>query len=290
MAWSSSDFSTRLGKLFGYQNSVKTQVSALYNANLTSIFTTFASTSDRASVGNLADLSIPERGLPSSIGSNTYGYEYQHPILRRGLRSPGDWRVRRHGAHGPAGSVLAVDCGQRHLSLSRNQQHFLSATAGNQGNGTACWCVGIARHLSTVFLQEMFTESIGLRCIEGGTVGNFGQGNFQLTGVASLPSNNTEWPSGSDTSLQVQATSAAVTASVGTPGVSAAGERRLRELDEQHPRGLDDCHRHGWHAGASRHDAGPWLVLAPVHRRRCDPHPYPPADCIRQWCPHAGVR
>lgn len=237
MAWSANDFSTRLGKLFGYQNSVKTQTSPLYGANLTSIFTTFASTSDRASVGNLADLSIPARGLPSSIGSNTYGYvntSIQSFVVDYVRRETGVYDGTVPTALREVFSQLTA-ASDTYRSVGTSSISF-SATAGNQGNGTVL-VRGYRPASSTVFLQEMFTESIGLRCIEGGTVGNFGQGSFQLTGVASLPSNNTEWPSGSDTSLQVQATSAAVTASVGTPGVSLLANGDFESWTSNTPRG-----------------------------------------------------
>jgi len=237
MAWSATDFSTRIGKLFGYQNSVKTQVSALYNANLTSIFTTFASTSDRASVGNLADLSIPASGLASTIGGGIYGAvntSIQSFVVDYVRRETGVYDGTVPTALREVFSQLTA-ASDTYRSVGTSSISF-SATAGNQGNGTVL-VRGYRPASSTVFLQEMFTESIGLRCIEGGTVGNFGQGSFQLTGVASLPSNNTEWPSGSDTSLQVQATSAAVTASVGTPGVSLLANGDFESWTSNTPRG-----------------------------------------------------
>lgn len=237
MPWSSSDFSTRLGKLFGYQNSVKTQVSALYNANLTSIFTTFASTSDRASVGNLADLSIPASGLASTIGGGIYGAvntSIQSFVVDYVRRETGVYDGTVPTALREVFSQLTA-ASDTYRSVGTSSISF-SATAGNQGNGTVL-VRGYRPASSTVFLQEMFTESIALRCIEGGNVGNFGQGTFQLTGVAELPSNNTEWPNGSGTNRTITATSAAVTASVGTPGVSLLANGDFESWTSNTPRG-----------------------------------------------------
>ena len=237
MAWNTSDFTTRLGTLFGYANSVQTQVSILYGTNLTNLLDVFDATPDRSSVGNLADLSIPARGLPSSIGSNIYGY------VNTSIQSFVMDYVRRET--GVYDGTIPTALRQVKTSLDAASDTFMwvgtssigyTAGSGNQGNGTVL-VRGYRPASSTVFLQEMFTESIGLRCIEGGTVGNFGQGSFQLTGVASLPSNNTEWPSGSGTSLQVQATSAAVTASVGTPGVSILANGDFESWTSNTPRG-----------------------------------------------------
>jgi hypothetical protein len=237
MAWSATDFSTRIGKLFGYQNSVKTQTSPLYGANLTSIFTTFASTSDRASVGNLADLSIPATGLSASIGTGIYGQVAQSInsfVVDYIRRETGVYdgsvqtALREVYARLVAGSDTYRSVGTSSISFS--------ATAGNQGNGTVL-VRGYRPASSTVFLQEMFTESIGLRCTVGGNVGNFGQGTFQLTGVAALASNNTEWAGGSGTNLSVNATTASVTASVGTPGVSILANGDFESWTSNTPQG-----------------------------------------------------
>ena len=57
MALNVANFSTRLGALFGYANTIATQASPLYVANLSSVLTTFDGTNYRNSVGNLADFS-----------------------------------------------------------------------------------------------------------------------------------------------------------------------------------------------------------------------------------------
>lgn len=237
MAWSTTDFTTRLGKLFGYANSVQTATYDLYGANLTSIFTTFASTSDRASVGNLADQAIPATGLPATMGVGVYG------LIRDSINAFVVDYVRRETSIYDGTVVTALRevfsqvtaASATFRSVGTSSISF-AATSGNQGNGTVL-VRGYRPASSTVFLQEMFTESILLRCVEGGNVGNFGEGTFQLTGLATLDNTNTEWPSGSSTNLQVQATSASVTAAVGTPGVSLLANGDFESWTSNTPQG-----------------------------------------------------
>ena len=237
MAWNTSDFTGRLGTLFGYANSVKTQVADLYGTNLSALLTVFDATDDRPSVANMAPLSIPSTGLPSTIGTGLYGQisqSIQNFVV--------DYVRRETGVYD---GTIATALRQVKTSLDAASDTFMwvgtssiayTAGSGNQGNGTVL-VRGYRPASSTVFRQEMFSETINLRCVNAGTVGNFGQAGFQLTGVALTPSNNTEWPSGSGTNVQVNATTASVTASVGTPGVSILANGDFESWTSNTPQG-----------------------------------------------------
>jgi hypothetical protein len=221
MAWSTTDFTTRLGKLFGYANDVKTKVEDLYVADITSVFVDFDGTDDRPAVANLAGLGIDETGLPNSIGGPVYvqiSQSIQSFIIEYVRRETSvydgtiDTALREVKKQIDASSDTFMWVGTSSISTSLT-------TASNQGNGAL-----IARAYrpgsTTVFRQEMFTETINLRCTQGGNVSNFGQGVFELIGLSSLSDTNTEWPGGSGTKISVSATTASVTSTIGTPGVS----------------------------------------------------------------------
>jgi hypothetical protein len=237
MAWNTTTFTTLLGRLFGYANSIKTQAADLYGANLSSVLTEFDGTDDRSSIANLAPLSIPATGLPATIGVGLYGQvaqSIQGFVIDYVRRETGvydgtiDTALRQVKASLDAASDTFMWVGTSSITYT--------AGSGNQGNGTVL--VRAYRPASTtVFRQEMFSETINMRCVTAGTVGNFGQGTFQLTGVAALPSNNTEWPSGSGTNTQVNATTASITASVGTPGVSILANGDFESWSSNTPQG-----------------------------------------------------
>lgn len=220
MAWNTTDFATRLGKLFGYANSVQTEVTDLYNANLSSVFTTFASTADLPAVSTLSPLSLDATGLPLSIGLNLYQQVYssiQRFIIDYVQREVGvyDGTINTAMRAVRDSLIAATDSFDRILTTTG----AYTATSGNQGNGTVL--VNINRPGTSTFdRQEMFTESIAVRAVTAGNVGNFGEATFQFTGVSAYSNTNTEWPNGSGCNIQLRATSASVTASVGSPGVS----------------------------------------------------------------------
>jgi len=219
MAWNTTDFATRLGKLFGYANSVQTEVTDLYNANHASIFTTFASTADLPAVSNLSPLSLDATGLPLSIGLNLYQQVYssiQRFIIDYVQREVGiyDGTINTAMRAVRDSLITATDSFDRILTTTG----AYTATSGNQGNGTVL--VNIDRPGVTDDRQEMFTESIAVRAVTAGNVGNFGEATLRFTGVAAYQNTNTEWPGGSGCDIELRATSASVTASTGTPGVS----------------------------------------------------------------------
>ena len=220
MPWNTTDFTTRLGKLFGYANSVQTEVTDLYNANLSSVFTTFASTADLPAVSTLSPLSLDATGLPASIGVNLYGF-----VSQSITKFVVDYVQREVGIYDGTIDTALRAVQDQLIAASQSFDRILtttgsfSATSGNQGNGTVL--VNINRPGTALFdRQEMFTESIGVRAVTAGNVGNFGEATFQFTGVSEYSNTNTEWPNGSGCNIQLRATSASVTASVGTPGVS----------------------------------------------------------------------
>jgi hypothetical protein len=220
MAWSTTDFTTRLGKLFGYADSVKTEVADLYGTNLSSVFTTFATTSDLPAASNLSPLSLDANGLPSTIGVALYGQ-----VLQSIQKFVVDYVQREVGVYDGTvvtalravrdSLIAATDTFDRVLTSTI----AFTATSGNQGNGTVL--VNANRPDGSADLrQEMFTEDIKVRALTAGTVANFGEATFQFTGLAAYSNTNTEWPNGSGCNISLRATSASVTASVGTPGVS----------------------------------------------------------------------
>lgn len=220
MAWSTTDFTTRLGKLFGYANSVQTQMSPLYNANHASIFTTFASTSDLPAVSNISPMSLDATGFPMMLGNPVYGQ-----VVTSVTKFIMDYVQREVGVYDGTMAtslravrdslITATDTFDRVLTSTI----AFTATSGNQGNGTVL--VNATRPDGTADLrQEMFTEDIKVRALDAGTVANFGEATFQFTGLSAYPNMNTEWPNGSGCNISLRATSASVTASVGTPGVS----------------------------------------------------------------------
>jgi len=219
-----TNFSTRLGKLFGYANSVETQVDALYNANLSSVLTTFDGTTYRPDVANLAPLSLPKSGLPSTVGASLY-QQIQTSVnsfvidairqeegiydgtLITALRAFYDAMVAQSKTYEQVGTSTATT----------------TAATGNKGNGAIIVdqlrpaAVGIT---FTPPRQELFPETILGRCTVPGNANNFGQAVFQITGQTRYPSTNSEWPGGSGASTSITTTSAAVTSTVGTTGIS----------------------------------------------------------------------
>jgi len=228
MALNVANFSTRLGKLFGYANSIATQVSPLYAANLSSVLTTFDGTNYRNSVGNLADLLNNQMGLPSNIGLVAY---------QNIASSINDFvidaiRQEESVYDGTIGTALrklqaVMTANSKSFAAVGTSSLTYTATSGNQGNGTIL-VRGYRPASSSIFLQEMFTETLNGNCTVGGNVSNFGAATFSILGLGALGSNNTQYPTGSGTTpvagsgirTNITCTSASITASSGMAGVS----------------------------------------------------------------------
>ena len=221
MAWNTSDFVDRLGNLFGYANDVGVAVDTLYNTSLTSVMTMFGSTDDRPAVSNLSVLGIAETGLPNNIGVYLYQQiagSVEDFIIEYVRRETSvfdgtiETALREVNKQLVAASDTFMWVGTSTISTSLS-------TSTNQGNGSL-----IARQnrpASTLAKQELFSETINVRCTQGGNVGNFGQGTFELVGVSALPNVNTKWSTGgSGTRINITATTASVTSTIGTSGVS----------------------------------------------------------------------
>ena len=228
MALNVANFTSRLGKLFGYANAVNTQVSPIYVANISSVMTTFDGTAYRSSVANIAAQAINQTGLPSTIGQVAYT-EIQNSISAFIIDAIRQEESVYDGTLATALKRLrdVMVTGSRAFQEVGTSSIAYTATSGNQGNGT-----GISRAYrpasSSVFLQEMFTESIYGTCTSGGTNQNFGVATFVLTGLAALDRKNTQYPNGVGTTpvagsglrMAINSTSASITAPNGRTGIS----------------------------------------------------------------------
>jgi len=228
MALNVANFSTRLGALFGYANTIATQASPLYVANLSSVLTTFDGTNYRNSVGNLADFSNNQMGLPATIGVIAY------QNILESINSFVIDAIRQEESVFDGTMVTALK--RLQSVMTTNSKSFAAvgtssltytAGSGNQGSGTI-----LARAYrpasSSIFLQEMFTETLNGSCIVGGNVSNFGAATFSISGLGAVPQSNTVYPTGVGTSpsagsgvrTNITCTSASLTSSLGTPGFS----------------------------------------------------------------------
>lgn len=228
MALNVASFTSRLGKLFGFANAINTQVSPIYVANVSSVMTIFDGTTYRSSVANIAAQAINQTGLPSTIGQVAYT-EIQNSISAFIIDAIRQEESVYDGTLATALKRLrdVMTTNSKTFSAVGTSSIAYTATSGNQGNGT-----GITRAFrpasSSIFLQEMFTESIYGTCTSGGTSQNFGVATFVLTGLAALDRKNTQYPNGvgsapdagSGLRMAINSTSANITAPNGRAGVS----------------------------------------------------------------------
>jgi hypothetical protein len=218
MAVNFTDLSTRLGKLFGYANKVQTQVSNFYNADLTSLLTEFDGSDYRDAVMPFLTAANPSTGFPSRIGANLYA-----PI--QGAIQSLIINTLRLEADTYDGSYLTALRGLYDEMVSASQTFrevgtsSISVTAGGSNQGTGTMLARAYRPASSsVYLQEMFDETITARCTSPGTVLNYGSGGFSFTGPSAYLSTNTEWPGGSGVAATVSATPANLNSPTGTAG------------------------------------------------------------------------
>lgn len=219
MAVNITNLATRLGKLFGFANSVKTQMSPLYGANLTSLLTQFDGTDYRQVVSAFAGMSNPQSGMSSFIGQSLYSMVQASAtnLIMETMRVEG-------GVYD--GTLITAYKGFRDAMIAGSESFrkvgtsslTTTATAGNLGTGSI-----IARSLrpaSTDYLQEIYDETLTGTCQTAGNVLNFGAATFRLGGEASRNYTNTEWPGGSGTGTAITATPAAINSPQGDAGRS----------------------------------------------------------------------
>ena len=230
MALNINNFSTRLGKLFGYANSVKTQIAALYGSNLTSIFTSFDGTAYRGDISNLTPLSTPQTGLPSQIAISLYS-QIQTSVNMFVIDAI---RQEESVYDGTATTALkklrdVMTATSKSFQAVTSSSATYTAGSGNQGNGTIIITDQRPPTSAGFTLQELFTETINGTCIVGGNVSNFGAATFRLSGLAALPPYNVEYPTGnslvtiyggSGVETNINCTSASITSSLGQAGLS----------------------------------------------------------------------
>lgn len=208
----------RLGKLFGYGNSVASQMSPLYEANLNSLLAEFDGSDYRDSVAAFSNSANPRTGFPALIGRTLYDQVSQAAsnLILNTIRIEGETYD---------GSLITAYRGLRD-AMTLQTETFQKATTSsaavtmgtNLGTGTAL--VRAYRPASTDYLQEMFAETITARCTSPGNVLNFGAAVFSMSSPFNLPSNNTEWPNGSGITTAVAATPAAINSPTGEAGRS----------------------------------------------------------------------
>ena len=213
-------FGSRLGSLFGYANNVKTVTSPLYTTNIGTVLSFYEGTSFRQDTANLAPLQNLSTGLSSTLGVSVYS-AIQQSITATIINDMRDMYSAYDGTLATAlrklrDQMIADDYKFQAVGTS---SVTYTATSGNQGTGTVL--VRAYRPASSsLYLQEMYNETIRMNCTVGGDIANFGEATFAFTGFASYAANNVAWPGGSGLNTTVQATSASITASVGAPGVS----------------------------------------------------------------------
>ena len=214
-----TNFATRLGKIFGYANDIKTRMSPLYGADLSSLLTQFDGTDYRSAVAPFTGMDAPITGFPARLGTSLY------PMLQSAANNLILNTIRAEGQlydgtlttayKGLRDSMIAQSASFRSVGTSSIST---TITAGNLGNGTVL--ARAYRPASTDFLQEMYAETITGTCVAPGNVLNFGAASFRLGGDANRAYTNTEWPGGSGTAATITATPAAINSPTGEPGKS----------------------------------------------------------------------
>jgi len=230
MALNVTDFCTRLGKLFGYANSVKTQIADLYGANLTSVVSEFDGTNYQPDIANLLPLARPQLGLPLQIAVQLYSQ------IQTSLNMFVIDAIRQE-ENVFDNTVITALRRFRDVMIA-NSEFFkivetssITYTAGavNQGNGIIIATDLRSPSSNGIAMQELFTETINATCILGGNVANFGAATFRLQGLASLSPSNVEYPTGnslatiyggSGVGTNVTCTSASMTATANQSGMS----------------------------------------------------------------------
>lgn len=216
------DFGARLGSLFGYANNVYTTTQPLWDIgqNIDTVLSLYEGTQFRQDTANLAPLTNYSSGLSSTLGVSIYA-AIQESITATIINDMRDL----YGAYD--GTLITALRKLRDQMISESYKFqavgsssvTYAATSGNQGTGTVL--VRAYRPASSsLYLQEMFSETIRMNCTVGGDVSNFGEASFAFSGFSNYAANNIAWPGGSGLNTTVQATSASITASVGAPGVS----------------------------------------------------------------------
>lgn len=218
MAVNFTDLSTRLGKLFGYANKVKTQNSNFYGTDLSSLLTEFDGSDYRDAVMPFLMAGNPATGFSSTIGVSLYGpvQSAVRSLIINTLRLEADTFD---------GSYLTALRGLYDEMVSASQTFrevgtsSISVTAGGSNQGTGTMLARAYRPASSsVYLQEMFDETITARCTAPGNVLNYGAANFAMSGPAAYGATNTEWPGGSGVATSVAATPANINSPSGTAG------------------------------------------------------------------------
>ena len=267
------DFGARLGSLFGYANDVQTKTLNLYSTDIDTVLAFYEGTAFRQDTANLGPLQNLSTGLSTTIGVPIYA-AIQQSITATIINDMRDLYSAYDGTLTTALRKLRdqmISESYKFQAVGTSSVTY-TATSGNQGTGTVL--VRAYRPASSsLFLQEMYSETIRLNCTVGGDIGNFGEATFAFSGFAAYAPNNIAWPGGSGLNTTVQATSAAITASVGAPGVSILANGDFESWSSNTPR--------AWHAGHAWQHAVPWNLRAPVRGQWLNPDPHSPADRIR---------
>jgi len=213
-----SDLATRLGKLFGYGQSIATRIDPLYTTNLDSLLTDFDATDYRDAVAGFLNAANPRSGFPNTLGASTYALVQQavNNLILNTIRIEGSTYD---------GTMLTAYRGLRD-AMTLQSESFQKATSAsatvtmgsNLGTGTAL--VRANRPASTDYLQEMYAETITARCTAPGNVLNFGAASFVLSSPINYAYSNTLWPGGSGISTSITATPAAINSPTGESGRS----------------------------------------------------------------------
>jgi len=232
------DFGARLGSLFGYANNVYTVTSPLWDtgSNIDTVLALYDGTDFRQDAANLAPLTNYSTGLSSTLGVPVYS-AIQQSITATIINEMRDLYGAYDGTMTTAlrklrDQMIADDYKFQAVGTS---SVTYTATSGNQGTGSVL-VRAFRPASSSLYLQEMYNETIRMNCTVGGDIGNFGEATFAFTGFSSYAMNNIAWPGGSGLNTTVQATSAAITASVGAPGVSILANGDFESWSSNTPR------------------------------------------------------
>jgi hypothetical protein len=230
------DFGARLGSLFGYANDVQTKTADLYTGDIDTVLSFYEGTAFRGDTANLGPLQNLSTGLSSTLGVPVYA-AIQQSITATIINDMRDMYSAYDGTMATALRKLRdqmISESYKFEAVGTSSVTY-TATSGNQGTGTVL--VRAYRPASSsLYLQEMYNETIRMNCTVGGDIGNFGEATFAFTGFSSYAANNIAWPGGSGLNTTVQATSAAITASVGAPGVSILANGDFESWSSNTPR------------------------------------------------------
>ena len=229
MALNVSNFTDRLGNLFAYAEQVRELNYFLYLDYLTSLTTDFDGSGYQSTIANLQPLGNIQTGIANTMAIPLY-QGIQASITDFIIKSIQNGEGIYDGTLPTALRTLrdVMVANTKSFRTVNTSSITYTATSGNQGNGTVL-VTAYRPASSTVFLQEMFHETIKGECIQGGNVSNFGSATFTLTGLNSLAKTNMEYPrgdtditiyGGSGLKTNITCTSASVTSSNGSSGVS----------------------------------------------------------------------